>query len=163
MNGEKVTNLTGGIKEKPRADGKWSDTHLASTVKPGPQGGQRHDDCTAVIALDSIERRDPGKGTTPAKVLLQNVPQVSDIKGVLIVLGERSRWASLCQTCRSGSDHGISSGTEGLQATGIRGGILTESRDSFIFCSIMSRAEKPSSRKVKSKSAAANPLSTSIL
>lgn len=48
----------------------FKNTHLAGTVKASSQGCQSHNHSPAVVAFDSVERRDTGQCPHPAQVLL---------------------------------------------------------------------------------------------
>lgn len=68
------------------AQWKFSNTHLACTVEASSQGCQCHNNSPAVIAFDRIEGSDTRQGPHPAQVFLQDISQITDVKGIPVVL-----------------------------------------------------------------------------
>lgn len=155
----------------PRVEGFL---HLACTVKAGSKGCQRHDNSAAVVAFDGVERGDAWQSPGPAQVLLQHVAQIAHVERVPVILHwQKGSKRSLVST---GVKHDIPQTHNKLynqQVSDFAACILLTRRfhkedfsfshqchrlihtvidDSLIFCSTISLAEKPSSRKEKSNS-----------
>ena len=60
--------------------------HLAGTVKSCPNGSKCLHYGSAIIAFDCIKGGDPRKSFQPSQMFLQNVSQVRNIEGILIIL-----------------------------------------------------------------------------
>ena len=59
---------------------------LAGTVKSCPNGSECLHYRSAIIAFDCIKGGDPRKSFQPSQMFLQNVSQVRNIEGILIIL-----------------------------------------------------------------------------
>lgn len=65
---------------------RQSKSHLTGTIKSCPKNSKCLHNSLAVITFYSIERGHPRKGLMPPHVLLHNVPEVSNIEGIFIIL-----------------------------------------------------------------------------
>lgn len=156
---------------------RWSRSHLTGTIKSCPKNSKCLHNSFAVVAFYSIEGGHPRKGLMPPHVLLHNVPEVSNIEGIFIIL-EQTHLTLQTKDNRISLEVSIGGGclTDHLQGQLVLlvyrfaaswnacSGfpiILTEDDTSFIFWSRISLAVKPSSRKVNSNSSLLKLLMTS--
>lgn len=71
--------LTSQIRRESRS-------HLTGAIKSCPKNSKSLHNSFAVVTFYGIEGRHPRKGLMPPHVLLHNVPEVSNIEGIFVIL-----------------------------------------------------------------------------
>ena len=61
-------------------------SYFAGTFEASAQSGEGGEKCWVIVALNSIERLDGGKGSLPLSIEINDLTKISNIEGVTLIL-----------------------------------------------------------------------------